>query len=97
MPHRRTIVPLILVNALLLAALGATRWSPAAAAQSRARGSYMMVAGSVEGGDPEIVWLLDQTNEELVAVVWNSERGELVGLGYRDLGVDAVTLRRGRD
>lgn len=97
MPNRRTLVPLILLNAVLLAALAGVSWSPAAEAQSRARGSYLMVAGSVQGGDPEVVWLLDEVNEELVAVVWNRERGELVGLGYRDLGVDAVTLRRGRD
>jgi hypothetical protein len=56
-----------------------------------------MVAGAVEGGDPEVVWLLDEANGELVAVVWNRERGELMGLGYRDLDVDAVTLMRGRD
>lgn len=97
MPNRRTLVPLIVLNALLLAALGAVKWSPAAEAQARARGSYLMVAGAVEGGDPEVVWLLDEANGELVAVVWNRERGELMGIGYRDLDVDAVTLMRGRD
>ena len=36
MPNRRTLVPLIVLNALLLAALGAVKWSPAAEAQARA-------------------------------------------------------------
>ena len=97
MPTRRTIVPLIVLNALLLAALAAVSWSPTAKAQNRARGSYLMVPGQVQGGEPEVVWVLDEVNEELIAVVWNRDRKDLVGVGYRNLGVDAVTLRRGRN
>lgn len=88
---------LLLVNAALLATLGALRFAPQAEAQSRPRGDYLMLAGEVAGAKPQVVWILDQVHEELVAVSWSRERNELLGLGFRSLASDTVVSTRGRN
>jgi hypothetical protein len=96
--RRRSGVKMLLaVNAALLAVLGAVRLAPQADAQGRPRGEYLMLAGEVAGAKPQVVWILDQVHEELVAVSWSRERGELVGLGFRSLASDSVASTRGRN
>lgn len=91
---RRT---LLVLNALLLLALGIVLWAPRAAAQSRPRGDYVMVAGEVNGASGQVLWVLDQTHEELVAIMWNQPTTSFVGIGYRNLVTDGVSLIRGRN
>lgn len=57
---------------------------------ARARGHYTMVAGEVQGGgDASAIYIIDSTNEEMVAVRWNQSRSELDGIDYRNLHADA--------
>ncbi|MGA0174691.1 MAG: hypothetical protein ACO3NL_13760, partial [Phycisphaerales bacterium] len=65
--------------------------------QGRPRGEYLMLAGEVAGAPSQVVWILDQVHEEIVAVSWSRERGELVGLGFRSLATDSVQSTRGRN
>lgn len=95
--RRAGIKALLAVNAALLAALGVVRFAPEADAQVRPRGEYLMLGGEVAGAKPQVVWILDQVHEELVAVSWSREGGELVGLGFRRLASDSVAATRGRN
>ena len=95
--RRVGIKALLALNAALLAALGAMRFATPAEAQGRPRGDYLMLAGEVAGAKPQVVWILDQVHEELVAVSWSRERSELLGLGFRSLASDNVATTRGRN
>ena len=94
---RAGITALLALNVALLATLGAMRFAPQAEAQGRPRGDYLMLAGEVAGAKPQVVWILDQVHEELVAVSWSRERNELLGLGFRSLASDTVVSTRGRN
>ncbi len=89
-PHRRRRWPLIAVNAGLAAVIGITALVPAQPGGNRARGEYAIVGGEFLGGGGEnAVYILDATNQDLIAVRWDRTRGALQGIGYRDLTVDA--------
>jgi hypothetical protein len=93
----RGVAALLALNAALLAALALVVWSPAAEAQQRPRGDYTMVAGRAANAGPSVVWVVDQTNEELIALVWNAAVGRLEGLGYRSLVTDGSGMLRSRN
>lgn len=86
--HRR----LLILNAVLLGGLAAVSLAPPAGAQSqtppRARGEYALVGGEMSHGDSNAVYVLDAANRELVALVWEDSRHQIVGIGYRDLAND---------
>lgn len=82
---------LIVLNVVLVAVLGLVTLGPDAGAQNavaRAPGSYTMVGGRINGGTANAVWVVDGTNQEVVAVRWNNSRARLDGLGFRDLVAD---------
>ncbi|MCA9285762.1 MAG: hypothetical protein KDA22_11130 [Phycisphaerales bacterium] len=87
---------LILVNVALLGALALVSLSPRAQAQDRRRSNYLLASGFSKNDSAEALWIVDQGNQEVIAVTWDSNRNELVGIGYRDLNADAGVLRRGR-
>ena len=82
---------LIVLNAVLLLVLGAIALGPKAGAQNaiaRAPGSYTMIGGRMNGGVANAVWIVDGTNQELVAIRWDTSRSRLDGLGFRDIVAD---------
>ena len=94
--RRPSIVPrLLIVNGLLLMLLGVVTFGASADAQSRARGSYTMVAGGVNGSSSGAVYIIDTTNQELMALTWDPNQQTLVGVGYRNLVQDMATISRG--
>ncbi|MBM4105508.1 MAG: hypothetical protein FJ257_04330 [Phycisphaerae bacterium] len=95
--HERSRLALLALNVALLLALGVVLWAPRATAQSRPRGDYLMVSGEVNGASGQVLWVLDQTHEELVAIMWNQPTTTFVGIGYRNLVTDGVSLIRGRN
>ena len=89
--------PLLVLNALLLLVLAAVTYSSSADAQSRGRGDYTMVGGSVKGIVSNVVYIIDDRNQELVAVTLDPNTKALQGITYRNLAADAaVVTRRGR-
>lgn len=98
----RTQTRLIGLNAALLGVLalvtlaGARASAEASAQPTRARGSYTMVAGAVQGETTHAVYILDSTNQELVALRWNRNNNRFEGIGYRSLQADARTQQQGR-
>jgi hypothetical protein len=87
---------LLTLNAALLLALGAVVWGQAARAQNanvpdgaRARGNYTMISGRTLAGGSDAVYVLDGTNQELVALRWDAAKQGLAGIGYRNLSADS--------
>jgi hypothetical protein len=93
---RRSIRPLIFLNAGLLAALAAVTFMPAAVAQLRPRSTYTMVGGTVNGIVQGVAYITDETTNEVVAVSWYENQKRIVGLGYRNMTQDAATSGRTR-
>jgi len=88
---------LVALNVGLLGLLAAVTWSSSALAQAdgRARGRYLAVSGGVPGTGADVIWIVDTVNQEMVALTWDPDRKRIVGVGYRDLAVDAATALRG--
>jgi hypothetical protein len=83
---------LMLVNAGLLLLLGAVTLAPSSNAQrggTRARGEYTMLSGRATGSSAHVVYILDSSNQDLVAVRWNESTKSLDNIGYRDLKEDS--------
>ena len=80
--------PLIAANVVLLVVLGAVSIATAQPG-NRARGDYAMVGGEILGGDGNAVYILDASNQELIAVKWDTSRKVLDGIGFRDLNRDS--------
>jgi len=85
---------LIALNGALLLVLAAVTLAPNADAQLRRRGAYAMVAGGVGGSDADAVWIVDTTNQELIALTYEPNQKELIGIGYRSLAKDAGVMTR---
>ena len=64
---------LVALNVLLLAALLWPRMAPAAHAQGAPvrPGDYILVPGQVQGGNSEVIYILDETNRLLTARVYD--------------------------
>lgn len=83
---------LLALNAALVAALAFVSFSPQADAQSasrRPRGEYTMVAGQVQGISESAIYVVDSTNQEILAMRWDRSRKALGGIGYRNMAVDS--------
>jgi len=89
---------LVALNVTLLTLVAIVTFAPISQAQptsSRARGDYSMVAGEISGGRPFVTYIFDASNNEMVAVRWNSSRNLLDGIGYRDLEADSKIQNQG--
>jgi len=86
---RSSIRTLVVLNCCLLAALAAVTFGPSAVAQLRPRSSYTMAGGTVNGIVQGVVYITDETTNEVVAVSWFENQKRLVGLGYRNMTMDA--------
>lgn len=86
---------LVVLNVVLLAALGLVSVVPHAGAQAqvpnnRARGEYTMIGAEISGGNANAVHVLDAANRELITLVWEPSRRSMLGVGYRDLTTDLL-------
>lgn len=86
---------LIALNVALLAVLCLIQFGPQAEAQVRPRGSYAMAAGRANGSQSGVVYVVDTTTQELIAVTWDPNQKQITGVGYRNLVRDANSLTTG--
>ncbi len=102
MNQQRTARRLIAANIVLLAGLvmvtlaGAGQPATQQPAAGRARGEYTMVSGRMLGMSVHAVYILDASNQDMVALSWDRTSKRLTGIGYRDLAQDAKTSAGGR-
>lgn len=88
---------LIAANIAALGALAAVELSSSATAQgARPRSTYTATAGNISGTDNQVVYLVDETTQEVVAVQWDTQSRQLKGLGFRNLSADAADVSRPR-
>ena len=93
----RSLTGLIALNAALLVALGAVAIAPRSHAQNRARNQYAMVAGAVNGQTAQVVYIVDETGQELVGLLWDDSKRDFVGMGFRNMNADATEINRARN
>jgi len=93
---RRSLRPLVFLNAGLLVALATVTLMPSAFAQLRPRSTYTMVGGTVNGIVQGVVYIADETTNEVVAVSWYENQKRLVGMGYRNMTADAMQAAKNR-
>lgn len=88
---------LIMLNGALLCVLALITFGGNADAQNRPRGDYNMVAGGVNGSETGAVYIVDGTTQELIAITFEPNSKEIIGIGYRNLAADASAgARSGR-
>jgi len=96
----KSFISLVALNLVLLGILAYGTLAPSATAQqasaSRAGGRYGMVSGVVQNVYPGVVYIVDEANQEVVAVMWNETIRQFSGVGYRDLKSDAATFQQNR-
>jgi hypothetical protein len=95
---RSSLAALVSLNGVLLAALAWIEWSPGAQAQSmsRTRSSYAMTGGTLMGVSQGVIYVINETDQELVALMWNERTKQFQGLGYRNLAADLSAAQRVR-
>ena len=87
---RRSLQGLLALNGLLLLVLAAVTFTPSATAQqSRFRGNYTMVSGRAQGSTSYMLYIVNQTSRELVAIRYDTPKRVIEGMGYADLVKDA--------
>lgn len=74
----------------LAAGLAVVSVPPSATAQRGARAEYTMVAGSVQGSNEDVLYIVDGANLEVAAFRWNAGRDSLEPVGHRDVREDAA-------
>lgn len=95
--RRNSLVPLVLLNAALLAALATFTLMPRAEAQARpVRSTYTIVGGTVNGIVQGVAYICDETSNEIVAVSWWENNKTLKGLGYSNVNADIARARGAR-
>jgi hypothetical protein len=97
----KSFISLVALNLVLLGILAYGSLAPTANAQqqpaaTRAGGRYGMVSGVVQNVYPGVVYIVDEANQEVVAVMWNETIRQFSGVGYRDLKSDAATFQQNR-
>jgi hypothetical protein len=55
-----------------------------------------MVGGTVNGIVQGVVYIADETTNEVVAVSWYENQKRLVGMGYRNMTADALQAAKNR-
>jgi hypothetical protein len=85
---------LILLNAGLLIALAGVSFIPVAQAQqARVKGQYAMITGEIQGSTSDGVFIVDASNMQMVATVWDVSRRTLDFVGFRDLRADTANTQ----
>jgi hypothetical protein len=92
---RTQFLSLIALNAVLLAVLALVSLSGRASAQQRQRGSYLLVSSGVTGTPLSVVYVIDEINNELVAMAWDDAGKKMNYVGYRNIAADSLSAKRG--
>ncbi len=89
---QRSLTMLIVLNAVLLAALSVSVFSPPAAeAQIGGGANFTMIAGSVTGrSDQDAVYVIDLNTSRMAALIFNSNNNEWVVLDGVTVSEDAA-------
>ncbi|MSQ90178.1 MAG: hypothetical protein EXS01_02125 [Phycisphaerales bacterium] len=100
MRQRSRIVALTIANAILLCAIVAIPLSKRADGQERlgirSHATYSMGGGNVPGVATGALYIVDQTHDEMLSLMWNDSVKSMTILGYRNLAADSAVSSRPR-
>jgi len=96
MNARTTQAGLVIINVCLLIVLAFVTFENASVAQASRANRYIALPGSVNGLSSGVVYILDTSQQELVAITWDHNEQRLVPLGYRPVAKDAETAINNR-
>jgi hypothetical protein len=96
----RRLQALIAANLLMALAIAAVPFARRATAQEggavRSVSTYSMAGGNIGGVDAGVLFIVDETHEEMISVMWNEKSRLIVPIGYRNLNADAAGGARPR-
>jgi hypothetical protein len=98
---RRLLIPLVIVNAMLLACVAMVMVQAHAGAQigpsvQRPRGQYLLLSGKLSGVPAHAIYVVDVNNQEMIALRWDGTNQRLEPFSYRNIAADAELGRRAR-
>ena len=100
MERRSRIKALLAVNAVLLTAIVVLPMARSADGQSgpisRGRATYSMAGGTVPATAMGALYIVDETHEEMIGVMWNDKTKSISSFGYRNLAADSASSARVR-
>lgn len=67
--------------------------APVKPLDTRARGDYTMVSGRIGAGGNHVVYVVDSSNQEMIALRWDTTKQVFIGIGYRNLATDGKGAR----
>ena len=62
----------------------------------RSHSTYSMAGGHVSGIASGAIYIVDETHDEMISVMWNDKSKVLTSIGYRNLAADSGTSSRPR-
>lgn len=98
LPSSRSMRSVLAVNAVLVALLGVVTFMPSSGAQGfRPKGQYHMVAGNAPGVPAGVVYVVDETTQQMLAISYDPNNKNISGRAYRDIAADIAAGGRSRN
>ena len=90
--RRSRILVLTILNCALLLAIIALPFTSEAVGQEartmRSHATYSMAGGNVGGFATGAIYIVDETHDEMISLMWNDKSKVLTSIGYRNLAAD---------
>mgnify|MGYP001255705035 CR=1 FL=1 len=94
MKKRKSTMGLLALNICLLCIFAFVTFEKQTEAQTTRAHRYIAVPGEVNGLTPGVVYIMDTSQQELVAITWDHYNKRLTPLGYRPIAADAQAALR---
>ena len=96
--RRSRILVLTILNCALLVAIIALPFTSKAVGQEartmRSHATYSMAGGNVGGFATGAIYIVDETHDEMISLMWNDKSKVLTSIGYRNLAADSGASMR---
>jgi len=93
-PRSPRFAALLAANLILAGAIVVVPFARSAVGQEggavRSISTYSMAGGNIGGSDAGVLFIVDETHEEMISIMWNEKSRLVVPIGYRNLSVDAA-------
>ena len=96
--RRPRLFALTILNAAILVAIIALPLTQNAEGQdaraTRSHATYSMAGGNVGGFATGAIYIVDETHDEMISLMWNDKSKVLTSIGYRNLAADGGASAR---
>ena len=89
MDARKTQIGLLALNACLLLVLAFVTFENTSIGQTSRSHRYIALPSTINGLSSGVVYIMDTSQQELVAITWDHNSRSLVPLGYRPIASDS--------